>query len=87
METDGNKLWHLTKQLNDVGSRHAKITLLQDRNTVNGKQAANILAGTYKKSSNIAVELHQLQDVCTEQRKNTETDDVVTVMNSPLPYE
>ena len=42
METDSNK-WHLTKQLNDEENRHAKITLLQDRKMVHGKQAANIL--------------------------------------------
>ena len=30
METDSNKLWRLTKQLNDQENRHAKITLLQD---------------------------------------------------------
>ena len=43
METDSNKLWRLTKQLNDEENRHAKITLLQDRKMVHGKQAANIL--------------------------------------------
>ena len=29
MEADYNKLWRLTKQLNNEESRHAKITLLQ----------------------------------------------------------
>ena len=37
METDSNKLWPLTKQLNDEENRHAKITLLQDRKMVHGK--------------------------------------------------
>ena len=41
METDSNKLWRLTKQLNDEENRHAKITLLQDRKMVHGKQAAS----------------------------------------------
>ena len=49
METDSNKLWRLTKQLNDEENRHAKITLLQDRKMVHGKQAANIFADTNKK--------------------------------------
>ena len=49
METDSKKLWRLTKQLNDEENRHAKITLLQDRKMVHVKQAANILADTYKK--------------------------------------
>ena len=30
MEKDGKKLWRLTKQLNDEGSRYSKITLIQD---------------------------------------------------------
>ena len=59
METDGNKLWRLTMQLNDEENRHAKITLLQDRRMVHGKQEANNIAYTYKEASNIAVELHQ----------------------------
>ena len=87
METDSNKLWRLIKQLNDEENRHAKITLLQDREMVHGKQAANIFADTYKEASNIPVELHKQKYVRTEQRKITESDDVSTVMNSPLSYE
>ena len=87
METDSNKLWRLTKQLNDEENRHDKITLLQDRKMVHGKQAANIFADTYKEASNIPVELHKQKYVRTEQRKITESDDVSTVMNSPLSYE
>ena len=86
METDSNKLWRLTKQLNDGKSRHAKITLLQDRKMVHRKQAANIFADTYKEASNIPVE-PQKKNVRTEQRKIPESDDVSTVMNSPLSYE
>ena len=63
METDGNKLWHITKQLNDEENRHANITLLQDRKMIHGKQAANIFADTYKEASNITVELHK-QKIC-----------------------
>ena len=63
METNSNKLWRLTKQLNDEENRHAKITLLQDRKMVHGKQAANIFADTYKEASNIPVELHK-QRIC-----------------------
>ena len=86
METDSTKLWCLTKQLNDEENRHAKITLLQDRKMVHGKQAANIFSDTYKEASNIPVELHKQKYVRTEQRKITESDDVSTVMNSPLSY-
>ena len=86
-ETDGNKLWRPIKQFNDEENIHAKITHLQDRKKVHGKQAANILADTFKEASNIPVELHQQKYVRTEQRKITESDDVSTVMNLPLLYE
>ena len=65
METDSNKLWCLTEQLNDEESRHAMITLLQDRKMV----GTNILSNAYKEASNIEVELHQQKDVSTEKRK------------------
>ena len=82
METYSNKLWCLTKQVNDEENRHAKITFLQDR-----KQAVNIFADTYKEASNIPVELNKQKYVRIEQRKITESDDVSTVINSPLSYE
>ena len=85
METDCNKLWRLTKQLNDEENRHAKITLLQNRKMVHGNQAANIFADTYKEAGNIPVELHKQKYVRTEQRKITESDDVSTVIKSPGP--
>ena len=69
METDSNQLWRLAKQLNDEENRHGKITLLQDREMVHGKQAAKIFAGIYKEASNIPVELHKQKYVRTEQRK------------------
>ena len=67
IETDSNSLWRLTKQLNDEENRHAKITLLQDRKMVHGKQAANIFAETYKEASNIPGELHKQKYVRTKQ--------------------
>ena len=86
METDSNKLWRLTKQLNDEENRHVKITLLQDRKIVHRNQSANIFSDTYQEASNIPVELHKQKYVHTVQRKISESDDVSTVMNSPLSY-
>ena len=76
METDGNQLWLITKQLNDEENRHAKKTLLQDRKMVHWIHTANILADTYKEASNIPVEPHEPKYVRTEQRKITESGDV-----------
>ena len=56
IEKDDTKLWRLTRQLNDEGTRQSKITLLQGESMVYGKQlAADILACTYKEASNITV--------------------------------
>ena len=68
MDTYSNKLWRQRKQLNDEENRHAKITLLQDRKMVHGKQAANIFADTYKEASNIPVELYK-QNMCAQNRE------------------
>ena len=46
MAKDGKKLWRLTKQLNDEGSRYSKITLIQDDTLIHGKTAANLFADT-----------------------------------------
>ena len=43
MKTYSNKLWRPTKQLNDEENSHAKITLLQDRKMVHGKQADYVI--------------------------------------------
>ena len=83
MEPDSSRLWRLTKQLNDEENIHAKITLIQDRKMVHGKQAANIFADTYTEASNIPFELHKQKYVRTKKRKITEPDDVSTVINSP----
>ena len=87
METDSDKLFRLTKQLNDEENRHVKLILLQHRKIVHGKQAANLFADNYKEASNIPVELHKQKYLRTEQRKITEFNDVSTVMNLPLSYE
>ena len=65
METDSNKSW----QLNAEENRHAKITLLQDRKMVHGKQTANIFTDTYKEASNIPVELYKQKYVRTKTEK------------------
>ena len=51
------------------------------------KQPTFFLIQVYKEASNIPVELHKQKYVRTEQSKITESDDVSTVMNSPLSYE
>ena len=68
METDDTKLWRLTRQLNDEGTRQSKVTLLQGETMVYGKQAADMFANTYKEASDITVLPYQQAEVRKEQR-------------------
>ena len=70
MEKDGKKLWRLTKQLNDEGSRYSKITLIQDDTLIYGKTAANLFADTYQQASNIQVTT-QRNPITTKNHKRT----------------
>ena len=67
-EKDDTKLWRLTRQLNDEGTSQSKIILLQGESMIYGKQAADILARTYKEASDITVLPYQQAEVRREQR-------------------
>ena len=68
METDDTKLWRLTRQLNNEGTRQSKITLLQGETMVYGKQAVDMFANTYNEASDIIVLPYQQSEVRKEQR-------------------
>ena len=82
MEKDDTKLWRLTRQLNDEGTRQSKITLLQGESMVYGKQTADILACTYKEASDITVLPYQQTEVRREQRNIKIPDDLPDLMDS-----
>ena len=87
MEKDGKKLWRLTKQLNDEGSRYSKITLIQDDTLIHGKTAANLFADTYQQASNIQVTTQQHRETRSQLRIIEEPDDIPPVMDSSISYE
>ena len=87
MEKDDTKLWRLTRQLNDEGTRQSKITLLQGASMVYGKQAADILACTYKEASGITVLPYQQAEVRREQRNIKIPDDLPDLMDSTISME
>ena len=87
MEKDDTKLWHLTRQLNDESTRQTKITLLQGESMVYGKQAADILACTYKEASDITVLPYQQAEVRREQRNIKIADDLPDLMDSTISME
>ena len=87
MEKDDTKLWRLTRQLNDESTRQSKITLLQGDSIVYGKQAADILACTYKEASDITVLPYQQAEVRREQRNIKIPDDLPDLMDSTISME
>ena len=87
METDDTKLWRLTRQLNDEGTRQIKITLLQGEEMVYGKQAADMFANTYKEQSDITVLPYQQAEVRKEQRNIKEPVDSPDIMDSTISME
>ena len=87
METGDTKLWRLTRQLNDEGTRQSKITLLQGETMVYGKQAADRFANTYKEASDITVLPYQQAEVHKEQRNIKEPVDSPDLMDSTISME
>ena len=87
METDDIKLWRLTRQLNDEGTRQSKVTLLQEETMVYGKQAADMFANTYKEASDITVLPYQQAEVRKEQRNIKEPVDSPDLMDSTISME
>ena len=87
MQKDDTKLWRLTRQLNDEDTRQSEITLLQGTSMVYGKQAADILACTYKEASDIRVLPYQQAEVRREQRNIKIRNDLPDLMDSTISME
>jgi len=83
-EKDSTKLWKLTKQLNDESSRaYHKITLTENDRILTQKQAANRLADTYAKASDIHIKPDQQKYARGEQRKRMTTKAADAAMEQP----
>ena len=86
MDKDGQKLWRLTKRLNDQGSIYSKITLIQDDTLIHGEKAANLFANNYHQASNIQVTTQHQRETRSQLRIIEEPNDIPPVMNSPISY-
>ena len=71
----------------DFSTRQSKITLLQGESMVYGKQAADILAYTYKEASDITVLPYQQAEVRREQRNIKIPDELPGLMDSTISIE
>lgn len=84
LEKDGAKLWRLTKQLNDEDSKGPKITLEENGRILMGKQAANHLANSYAKESDIPVSAEKQREARREQRERRTQEREPGPMTNPL---
>ena len=87
MLNDDSKLWRLTRQLNDEGTRQSKIILQQEESMMYGDQAADILACTYKDDSDITVLPYQQAQVRRDQRSMKIPGDLPDLMDSTISME
>ena len=84
MDRDGNKLWKLTKAMNDEETRSSPVMIQRDQGTVTGKSAANCFIDSYEQVSNIMIPNNRKQQVHYE-IKNYQTDqDPPEYMNYPF---
>ena len=84
MDRDGNKLWKLTKAMNDEDTKSSPVMIQRDQETMTGKSAANCFINSYEQVSNIMILNNRKQQVHDE-IKNYQTDqDPPEYMNCPF---
>ena len=70
--TNSNKLWQLTKTLNEDNAHYGKTTLVIDDKHVSGKEAGNVFAKQYAAVSTIEISQNRVREVRQESRELTE---------------
>ena len=84
LDRDGNKLWKLTKAMNDEDTKSPPVMIQRDQETMIGKSAANCFIDSYEQVSNIMIPNNRKQQVHYE-IKNYQTDqDPPNYMNCPF---
>lgn len=83
LDRDGNKLWKLTKAINDENTRAAPITISQDQELLTGRKAANLFIDSYEEVSNITVPQERKARVQKERRTHRE-EEPEEHMNKPF---
>ena len=73
MDREDNKLWKLTKAMNDEDTKSSPVMIQRDQETVTGKSAANCFIDSYEQVSNIMTPNNRKQQVHDE-IKNHQTD-------------
>lgn len=83
LDKEGNKLWKLTRALNDEGNKSAPITLLHNEEVLTGKKAADRFMEQYAETSKIPITDNKRRET-KEALKVKGKEDGVPEMNSPF---
>ena len=83
LDRDGNKLWKLSKAMNDEDTSSAQIMIVKDQVTLTGKDAANCFIDTYEEISNLGVPEERRKQV-HEDSKNQPSPEPPEHMNKPF---
>jgi ribonuclease HI len=86
LEKDGEKLWKLTKQLNDEEEKGANITIEDRGDILTGKQAADHFANSYANESSIDVGADKQREARKEQRERRNQKANPEIMEAPLSH-
>jgi ribonuclease HI/endonuclease/exonuclease/phosphatase family metal-dependent hydrolase len=87
MERDEEKLWKLTRQLNDEEPKGANITLVENGEILTGKQAADHFASSYAAVSDISVGAAKQRKARKEQRDRKSSKPNPGVMERPFTHQ
>ena len=83
-DRDGNKLWKLTKGMNDEDTKSSPVMIQRDQETETGKSAANCFIGSYEQVSNIMIPNNRKQQVHDEIKNHQTDQDSPEYMNCPF---
>nr|KAG5704148.1 hypothetical protein BaRGS_009678 [Batillaria attramentaria] len=84
LDKDGNKLWRLTKAMNNEDTRAAPVMVEKDQEMVTGRRAANLFIDSYEKVSNISAPQDRKQEVHDAIKNCQSNHDSPEYMNKPF---
>ena len=84
LDRDGNKLWKLTKAMNDEDTKSSPVMIQRDQETMTGKSAANCFIDSYEQVSNIMIPNNRKQQVHDEIKNYQIDQDPPNYMNCPF---
>ena len=84
LDRHGNKLWKLTKAMNDEETRSSPVVIQEDQETVTGKKAANYFIDSHEQVSNIMIPKNRKQKVHDKIKNHQNDQDPPEYVNRPF---